>query len=58
MKKYQLVNFFPEWQGFHYRKLQIKKKTDMAYIYDWVLSFMFWEIRKWYRANKENEDEV
>jgi len=46
-KKFQFVSWFPEWQGFHFVRLH-KDKTDLAYIYDWCLSFAFWEIRKWH----------
>ena len=45
-KGYQLVNWFPEWQGlaFHHND---PRKTDLAYIYEWHLWIAFWEIRKW-----------
>lgn len=53
MKKYQIVNWFPEWRGFYYFRWH-KEKSDMAYIYDWFLGFAFWEIRKWHKL-KESE---
>jgi len=48
MKRFQFVSWFPEWQGVHFHRLD-KKATDLAYIYDWCLGFMFWEIRKWHK---------
>jgi len=46
MRHFQFVNWFPEWRGFYFFRWH-KDKSDIAYIYDWFLGFMFWEIRKW-----------
>jgi len=51
--KIQFVSWFPEWRGFYAFRLH-KEETDMAYIYDWFIGFMFWEIRKWHTL-KEGE---
>ena len=52
MSKYQLVSRFPEWRGFYCFRWH-KEKSDMAYIYDWFLGFVFWEIRKWHILTEE-----
>ena len=44
MNKYQFVNWFPEWKGFHFR---LVRHNNLALIYDWCFFFGFWEIRKW-----------
>jgi hypothetical protein len=41
--KLQFVSWFPEWVWFRL----IKDEGGLKHIYDWRLSFMFWEIRKW-----------
>lgn len=46
LKDYQFVNWFPQWHGFYFVKLDLTQ-TDMAYIYEWYLFFAFWELRKW-----------
>tara|TARA_Y100000310_G_C20148243_1_gene563468 strand:+ start:149 stop:283 length:135 start_codon:yes stop_codon:yes gene_type:complete len=43
MKKYQIVNWFPE-INFGFKRL---KETGLANIYEWSLGIFFWEIRKW-----------
>ena len=52
-KGFQFVNWFPQWRGFYFFRLH-KEKTSLAYIYDWILDFVFWEIRKWHQL-KEGE---
>jgi hypothetical protein len=49
--KFQLVRWFPEWKGFGFRRLSIYK-TGMALIFEWIIWFGFWEIRKWVNENK------
>ena len=44
MKKYQFVNWFPEYQGFGF----IRAMLGLGLIYDWYLYLGFWEIRKWH----------
>ena len=44
MKRYQFVSWFPE-LAFGFRRLD-PDKTDIALIYEWVLFFGFWEIRR------------
>lgn len=51
MKKYQLVRWFPHWQGFGFNRLDCHK-TCLALIYEWFLSFGFWELRKWAKGRK------
>jgi hypothetical protein len=46
MKGYQFVRWFPEWQGFGFKRLS-PLSTDLAYIYEWCMSLGFWEVRKW-----------
>lgn len=46
VKGYQLVSWFPEWQGVAFHR-DDPRKTDLAYIYAWYLWFGFWELRKW-----------
>ena len=48
-KKYQFVNWFPEWIGFEIRK----PKFGMSIIYDWYFLLGFWEIRRWCKNPKE-----
>lgn len=42
---YQLVRWFPEWQGFHF--IRQGTNSDWCYIYEWYLYLGFWELRKW-----------
>ena len=59
MKKYQFVNWFPDWKGFGFKR----SVHGMTLIYDWYLWLGFWEIRKWHelkdgdieRYNKERK---
>jgi len=51
-KKYQFVNWFPEWRGFYCFRWH--KAKSVAYIYDWFFGLGFWEIRKWHKL-KEGE---
>ncbi len=45
MKRYQFVNWFPSWHGFHfYRPL-----FGMHLLYDWYLYLGWCEIRKWHK---------
>ena len=44
MKKYQFVNWFPEWKGSGFKR----SVYGMTLIYDWYLWLGFWEIRKWH----------
>lgn len=53
IKKFQFVNWFPEWRGFYFFRWH-KEKSSMGYIYDWFIGFAFWEIRKWHKL-KEGE---
>ena len=48
-KYFQFINWFPDWQGFHYKRLSINT-TDLAYIYEWMIWIGYFEIRKW-RSN-------
>ena len=41
VKKYQFVNWFPEWQGFIFWKYPRPWNTPMFY----GVTFFFWEIR-------------
>lgn len=43
-QKYQFINRFPDWQGFHFRKAVY----GLALIYDWYLWIGFFEIRRWH----------
>jgi hypothetical protein len=45
-RQYQFVRWLPEWQGFHFLRLDYAV-TDMALIYEWYLDLGWWEIRKW-----------
>ena len=52
-KRYQVVNWFPEWRGFYvFRWHKDGKRFSMADIYDWFLGIAFWEIRKWHKPEK------
>jgi len=42
--KYQLINWFPEWQGIGF----IKSTYGLALIYDWYLYLGYLEVRKWH----------
>ena len=57
MIRFQLISWFPEWRGFYCfrwdKDLVLKEKSGMAYIYDWILGFAFWEIRKWHMLAEE-----
>ncbi len=53
--EYQLVKWFPSWQGFTF--IRQTQNSDMRYIYDWYLFFAFWELRKWHTLT-EAEKEV
>ena len=55
MKRYQFVNWFPEWLGFYYFRWH-QENSDMAYIYDWGIGFAFWEIRKWHKLEEGELD--
>jgi len=46
--KYHFVNWFPDWRGFHFYKLN-PEKSSYYLIYEWFLFIGFWEIRKWQR---------
>lgn len=48
MKRYQFINWFPKWQGFHFRKAVY----GLALLYDWYLWLGFWEIRRWHNSRK------
>jgi hypothetical protein len=48
--KYQWVNWWPEWVGFHF----IKSVFAMKLIYDWYLFLGFWELRKWHDFKEED----
>ncbi len=46
MKKgYQFV-WFPGWCGFWFRRYD-PSKTDLAYIYAWIIGLGFVQVRKW-----------
>lgn len=45
--KYQLVWWFPKWNGIWYEKLTRAKHGELYHIYIWCLCFGFFEIRKW-----------
>lgn len=48
MKRYQFVNWFPEWRGFGLLSFKTPPRTEpYVYIFDWIISIGFWEIRKW-----------
>ena len=51
--KFQLISWFPHWQGFHFVRFQ-PDKTDIALIYKWSLSFAFWEVRRWQKLITDN----
>ena len=44
--KFQFFNFFPEWQGSGFTKLDYKV-TSLALIYRWSLCLGWIEIRRW-----------
>jgi hypothetical protein len=46
-KSYQVVNWFPKWAGFGFKRID-RKTTDLGLIYDWILFAFWWEIRKWH----------
>ena len=50
MKKYQFVSYFPRWCGFNFERFD-PRKTDWAYIYNWILRIGFWQIREWSRLD-------
>jgi len=52
MKKYQFVNWFPEWQGFGFARAT----GAMALIFDWYIWLGFWEIRKWHELKEGDID--
>jgi len=54
----QFVNWFPEWKGFGFRNLWKKQNSDLRYIYDWLLWFGFWEIRKWHFLTQADREEL
>lgn len=45
-RKYQIVVWYPEWQGLHFARTDVTK-TCMAFIYRWYLFLGFWEVRRW-----------
>lgn len=51
MNSYQFIKYWPRWRGLGYKRLR-PDKTDMAYIYKWVLMLGFWEVRKWHKHLK------
>ena len=57
MKNIQLINWFPNWQGFKYKITDPKKDTNAAYylIYEWFLLLGFWEIRKFMSAQQRKQ---
>ena len=46
MKGYQLVNWWPEWMGIGFTRLD-PARTDMALVYEWYAWAGWWEVRKW-----------
>lgn len=50
---YQLVRWFPEWQGFHF--MRVSTDSDWQYIYEWYLWLGFWEVRKWSKLTLKKE---
>lgn len=47
MGEYQLVKWWPKWQGLCFVRLNKKRHGSMALIYCWCFYFGFWELRKW-----------
>lgn len=58
MKKnrYQFVNWFPRWRGFGFTRVSTWDNA-MQFVYDWILWFGFWDIRKWHNLKKGELDE-
>lgn len=54
-KEYQFVSYFPKWCGINVEHFN-PKKTDYAYIYEWIVRLGFWHIRKWSTLNIEEEE--
>lgn len=46
MRKYQFIDWWPEWQGFGFTRLD-PARTDMAFVYEWYLWAGWWVVRKW-----------
>ena len=55
MKNLQLVNWFPYWKGFKFKRTNPVTDTNASYflIYKWFVLFGFWELRK-FMTVKEN----
>jgi ABC-type amino acid transport substrate-binding protein len=50
LKHFQFVNYYPEWQGFGFRKT--KPKEGLYLIFEWFVFLGYWNIRRW-RKNPE-----
>ncbi len=51
--KYQFVNWFPEFVGFGFVRLNISS-SNLALIYDWSFRFGFCKLRKWHKITSED----
>lgn len=50
LKKYQFINWFPEWQGFGL--CRFTTKDSLLGVYKWMFAFGFWELRRWQDKEK------
>ncbi len=48
MKDIQIINWFPRWQGFKFKRTNPLKDTNAGYylVYKWFVLLGFWEVRK------------
>ena len=49
---FQVVNWYPDWQGMGIEICHEDDPGPMKYIYDWCVWAGYWEIRKWKRIQK------
>lgn len=56
-KKYQFINQFPSWVGFHLVKVNIQT-THLALIYHWYLFLGWFEIRRWNNDGWEKKEKL